>query len=548
MTHVTRLPALVSLNQVCFQFADGETLLDSLTLSFDHCPTGIVGRNGMGKSVLARLIAGRLNPSLGKITRFGDVAYVAQDHFALTGQTVARALGVADALDALKRLAAGTASAEDLERVNDRWDLPERLRKLLNEAGLPGVDPEHQTDSLSGGQLARVALMGAFLTTASLLVLDEPTNHMDTEGRIWLLNALKKWHGGLIVVSHDRQLLNSMQRIVELTALGPRVYGGSYEAFHAQRQIEHAAAQAALEQARTERTREQKRQQREHDTLQRRAAVSRKKADTANVSRFERADMKGTATEVMGHVRQTHQTHKAELDVHVREANARVLSKSPTLVSLPGTNVPASRQVFTLIDAQLPWLPANVPTTYLTCSAIGPMRIAVSGPNGCGKSTLLKMLAGGVAWVPLSGTCATHVPCAYLDQHLELLDDERSIVEQLNLLDTPLTEGELRSRLAMLQLDTRSVVLPSRQLSGGERLKAAIAVALWKATPAQLLLLDEPTNHLDLESVKAFESALRDFPGTIVVVSHDADFLAALEPTHGLKWEVTGWCFQRLSD
>ncbi|VVO23645.1 ABC-F family ATP-binding cassette domain-containing protein [Pseudomonas fluorescens] len=548
MTHVTRLPALVSLNQVGLQFANGETLFDSLTLGFDHGPTGIVGRNGMGKSLLAQLIAGQLAPSFGTITRFADVAYVAQDHFVLNGQTVAQAAGVAEALDALQRLVSGTASAEDLERVDGRWDLAERLRTLLDEAGLPDLDPQQPTARLSGGQLARVALVGAFLASAALLVLDEPTNHLDQQGRAWLLNRLEKWRGGLIVVSHDRQLLSRMQRIVELTALGPRVYGGNYQAYRAQRQTEQNAAQAALEHARSERTRERKRQQREHDTLQRRAAASGKNADTANVSRFERADMKGAATQIMGHVRQAHQTRKTELDAQVRDAHGRVLAHRPTLVSLPGTAVPANRQVFTLVDAQLPWLPPDEPTSYVSCSAIGPMRIALIGPNGCGKSTLLKMLAGDPAWTPRSGICATHVPCAYLDQRLELIDDERSIVEQLGLLDSPLTEAELRGRLALLQLDASRVVQPSGQLSGGERLKAAIAVALWKAPAAQLLLLDEPTNHLDLESVQAFERALRDFPGTLVVASHDADFLAALEPTHCLKWEAARWCFQRLHE
>lgn len=135
--------------------------------------------------------------------------------------------------------------------------------------------------------------------------------------------------------------------------------------------------------------------------------------------------------------------------------------------------------------------------------------MAVRGPNGCGKSTLLKLLAG--QWQAVSGACTVSIPAAYIDQHLALLMDERSIVEQLNLLDTPLAEAELRTRLALLQLDALRVTQPTGQLSGGERLKAAMAIALWRDAPAQLLLLDEPTNHLDLESVLAFEQALRGF-------------------------------------
>jgi len=164
---------------------------------------------------------------------------------------------------------------------------------------------------------------------------------------------------------------------------------------------------------------------------------------------------------------------------------------------------------------------------------------AVVGPNGCGKSTLLKLLAGQLQ--PLSGECRVAVASAYLDQHLAQLDPARSLLEQLGNAATPLEESALRTRLARLQLDARRVLQPCAQLSGGERLKAALALALWGGNPAQLLLLDEPTNHLDLESVQAFECALRDFPGALVVASHDQAFLQALAPTHELQCSALGW-------
>jgi ATPase subunit of ABC transporter with duplicated ATPase domains len=536
MTHVTRLPALVSLNQLGFQFANGETVFDSLNLSFDRIPTAIVGRNGIGKSVLARLIAGQLKPTAGSLICQGHVAYVPQTFITWEGQTVADATGCAPALQALARLNLGHASSEDFDMLADRWDLPERLRLALDEAGLADIGPEHLTQPLSGGQQARIALIGALLGQAQLLVLDEPTNHMDTDGRRWLMRRLEQWRGGLIVISHDRQLLGCMQRIVDLTPLGPKVFGGNYQAFQAQRDIDHAAARMVLDQVRTERNRERSRLQREHDTIQRHAAGTLKKADTANVSSPERAKMKGSARDVMGSVRHAHQTRKNGLDAQVREANAKVLPEECVVVNLPGTAVPATRQVLTLVDVQLPWSPLP---SRLTLSIAGPVRIAVSGPNGCGKSTLLRMLAG--EYSPRSGECFTHVPNAFLDQQLALLDDQCSIVEQLGLLDTPLTEGTLRSHLAQLQLDARRVTRPSGSLSGGERLKAAIAIALWRKVPAQLLLLDEPTNHLDLESIQAFEQALRDFPGAIIAASHDPAFLAALAPTHALKWYPQGW-------
>lgn len=543
MAAATPTGALVALHHVSFRFDDGFTLFDSLDLTIDRTPTGIVGRNGIGKSLLAQLIAGRRAPNAGTIDRRTPVVYVAQQHDDAPGsaQTVAQLAALDAPLAALARLADGLAEPDDFDLIGEHWDLADTLRAALDAAGLHDVQPATPAQALSGGQLARVALIGALLSDAGLLVLDEPTNHLDALGRAWLRTALDGWRGGLVVASHDRALLAGVGRIVELSPHGVRAYGGNYAFYRAQRDAEHDAAQAALDHARTERGRVRRRLEQEHDTIQRHAAGSLRDAKTANLSSMARQSRKGAARSIMGTVRRHQSEFKATLDERVQEAAARVEADAPVLVSLPGTEVSARRQLFTFDRAQLPWRAAGHMDT-ITWSASGPVRIALTGPNGCGKSTLLRMLAGELA--PRSGECATHVSAAYLDQRLALLDPDRSIVEQLGLLDTPLAEGDLRSRLALLQLDAVRATQPARQLSGGERLKAALACALWRGTPAQLLLLDEPTNHLDLESVRAVEAALAGFPGALVVASHDAAFLAALAPTHTMQWHRDGWRYE----
>ena len=322
MTDVKRLPVLVSLQHVSFQFANGETLLDDLTLSIDYTPTGIVGRNGRGKSILARLLAGVLAPSCGTLDDKARVAYVAQSLTLQPGASLAQITGTAQALAALERMARGEAWAGDLELIDDRWDLAERLRAALDDAGLHALGFEAPATQLSGGQLARVVVIGALLAAPDLLVLDEPTNHLDSHGREWLLRVLSNWRGGLVVVSHDRQLLNTLARIVELSPLGMRVYGGNYAAYRQQRDTEQHAAAMALEHARLQRSRERKRLQKDHDSLQRNAARSRKHAETANVDRFTKARWKGAATEIVSTVRSAHHAYKNELDGQVRQAYA----------------------------------------------------------------------------------------------------------------------------------------------------------------------------------------------------------------------------------
>lgn len=547
MAKATSAAALVALHHISFQFDNGSTLFDSLDLSFDRTPTGIVGRNGVGKSLLAQLIAGRIEPTYGSVQRSVQVSIAAQQHVnaICDSQTVADVTGLDAPIAALTRLTKGMAEQCDFDVIGERWDLVERLRNALNTAGLENVAPQTPAGLLSDGQLARVTLIGALLSDAGMLVLDEPTNHLDVPGRAWLRTALSRWRGGLIVISHDRGLLADMQRIIELTPKGIRSYGGNYEAYRRQRDAQQDAAQHAFDHIRTTRDRVRRRLHREHDTIQHRAAGLLRELKTANVSSSERAALKSSAREVMGHVRAVQRERNARLDQRVQEASAGVESDVPVLVSLPGSEVSAGRKLFTLDDVRLPWSIYGEPAASIAWSACGPVRIALTGPNGCGKSTLLRLIAGHLA--PHAGHCMTHVSYAFLDQKLALLDPDRSIIEQLGLLDSPLAEGELRSRLALLRLDAKHVTQPTRHLSGGERLKAALACALWRGTPAQLLLLDEPTNHLDLESVRALEAALADFPGALIVVSHDVDFIAALAPTHTMQWGRDGWCYDPVS-
>ncbi|HFZ1932831.1 ABC-F family ATP-binding cassette domain-containing protein [Serratia marcescens] len=537
MAHSAQSPYFV-LHQLTCQFADGETLFGPLDLAFDRQRCGLVGRNGVGKTQLLRLIAGLDQPGNGHVESHAALAYVAQQPEIAADTTLAQLLGYGEAFAALARLEQGRPLADDIDRLEGRWDLHDRLQNAFAAAGLPAFDPLRSASSLSGGERMRASLCGALLGEADFLLLDEPTNHLDSAGRAWLYQQLDQWRGGLLIASHDRQLLGRMQRIVELTPGALRSYGGNYEDYRRQRDTEQQAARADLEHAREERRRTRARQQKEHDMSQRRSAQTLRVVDTLNIASFERVAYKSAAKESLGTLRKQHQDRRDSLDAAVREAYQRVEEEPPVLLALPGSEVNANKQVLVLERLQLPFVSAPP----LDLRIDGPMRVALTGPNGCGKSTLLKTLLGQLT--ALSGHCHCPLSTAYLDQTLSQLDPGLSVMEHLGLQDSPLAEGVLRTRLAQLQLGADRIALPLGSLSGGERLKAALACALWRRQPAQLLLLDEPTNHLDLASSLAIETALVDFPGAMLVVSHDEDFLQALRPTHRLNRQADGWRLQ----
>ncbi|WP_132444890.1 ATP-binding cassette domain-containing protein [Pseudomonas aeruginosa] len=433
----------LTLDGVSFQLPDGSLLFSDLDETFDTRHTGLVGRNGVGKSLLARLLAGHLQPSSGSVRRQGRVRYLAQQLDPAEYPTVADLAGVRPWLEALARIEAGSLDDADYECLGERWDIRQRLADALAAEGLGHLRADTPSERLSGGECMRVALLGAFLDDADFLILDEPSNPLDGPARALLRARLAAWDGGLLLVSHDRELLEGMQRIVELSTLGLRSYGGGYS-FYAQ-------------------------------------------------SREEDAE----------------------------------LAAQRRIVELKGAVLPHLRGPLREIDLLLS----------------GPRRLALVGPNGSGKSTLLRLLAGQRA--PLAGTCAVTVGAAYLDQRLSVLDHGRGVLEQLLEVNRSRGESWLRTRLAQLGLPAERLAQPCATLSGGERLKAALALVLYADRPAQLLLLDEPDNHLDLAARQALESMLGQYRGALLVVSHDPVFLRHLALDGELRATAAGW---RLED
>ena len=509
-----------------------------LTVALGRGLTGVVGDNGSGKSVFLQLAARSVQPASGTVRGSPSVHAVAQEVAAGTGATVAGIAGLGPVLDALARLDAGQGSADDLLAADGRWDLPARWQQALQALGLAHLPPGHPAGRLSGGERMRVALAGAFLSGADLLVLDEPTNHLDRAARRWLLDALARWPGSALVASHDRELLAAADCIAELSSAGLQRYGGNWDLYQAQRRAEARAAQAALDHARSDRERGLRAQQRDHDARQRRAARAGNAARTANQAAIVLGRQKNSAEGHAGREQERQQQERQRLNDAVREAALRAPVHAASTLVLPQSAVPAGKQVLAFEQVRVPHAPPGLPALDGVWN--GPVRIAVTGPNGCGKSTLLHLIAAPEG-TP-SGRVLRSVRAARLDQHsTALLAPQGSVLQRLKALGSPLPEAALRTHLAQLGLGADKVDRACGRLSGGERIKAALACALWSGAPAQMLLLDEPTNHLDLAATEGLQAALQAFTGALVVVSHDLAFLRALQPQVVWAWGPQGW-------
>ena len=533
MTHAT----CVTLEGVSYQLPDGSPLFSDLNLHLDQRHTGLVGRNGVGKSVLARLIAGDIAPTAGRCLRTGKVYYLAQHITHAPGQTVADLAGVQPIINALERIEQGSTAPADFDAVGEQWNIRQQLLDQLAHNNLEHLTPSTPTSRLSGGEAMRVALMGAFMSDAELLILDEPTNHLDREQRLALQAQLSHWPKALLVISHDRELLETMTRILELSALGLASYGGGYSFYAQAKAQQQSAAEQQLAHAKLERNRQEQRLREQAEQLERRQARGNKSASSRNQAKILLGRQKERSQNSSGKWQQHQQAAREALSVRVRQAASQVERQQAVFVYAPTTSQYSAAHIAELVEARLPYGFEPLRTLSLTLSR--GQRVALLGPNGCGKSTVLKVLAGQVPI--LAGQADVRVTTAYLDQHLALLNLECTVLEQLQALNRQLSESELRTRLAQLGLGAEQVNRPCAQLSGGERLKAAMACVFYAEQPAQLLLLDEPANHLDLMSLLALENRLNQYTGTLVVTSHDQRFLDAIGITHRLIASANGW-------
>ncbi|MEZ5703344.1 MAG: ABC-F family ATP-binding cassette domain-containing protein [Burkholderiaceae bacterium] len=528
----------LALEDVSCVLPNGTPLFTHLTETFDdQRRTGLVGRNGSGKTVLAHLLAGDWRPTSGRCLRSGTVHLLTQQ--AATPQadaTVADLAGVQTVLNALQRIESGSTDPADFDRVGERWQIRQALQQSLEQHGLGHLQADTPANRLSGGEAMRVALIGALLSDADFLILDEPSNHLDRPSRQALIEQLARWPQGLLVISHDRQLLNTMDHIVELTPQGLRRYGGNH-AFYAQAKAhEHQIAMGELDRAKHHRQREEQalRAQRERqDKRQARGARSPRGQPGQGPARQAKERSEASS----GQLRRQQAATRRALSQQVREAAGRVSNEASIHLHAPPNAGLNRRLVAELREAELPFVSRAL--RHINLRINGHQRIGLTGPNGSGKSTLLKVLAGQLA--PLSGHRQTAPDTVYLDQNLNQLDPERSPLAQLLQALPRMDESTLRMRLAQLGLDAQKATQPSSHLSGGERIKAALACALYTDPPPPLLLLDEPSNHLDLPSLHALEAMLANHPGALLVASHDPAFLDALKLTDRLSATETGW-------
>lgn len=544
------MPAAITVSELDFRLGDDTEIFSGLTATVPADLVGLVGDNGIGKSTFARILAGSLRASAGTVTGTDGAVYIDQllPH---STQRVDSALDIASVRRALRRALDGEATGSDFDLIGDDWDIEERALAALSELGLhlSASDLDRNLSSFSGGQATRIGLARAALVGDAWLILDEPSNNLDEDGRALLTTLLTERRGPTLVISHDRTLLTQMNSIIEMTDR-LRVYGGNFDDYEAMVAAEEEAKQQKVTDAKKSHEVE-KRQRIELETkLARAARKAKRDKESKRRPKIVMNGLTNFAEKSAAKRRGDKAADEAAAWDELTAAKDALRRTSSVRLDLPDTQVHSTKRVLEISTAAS--AKSERPQTI-----VGPERIRLTGPNGAGKSTLLAAIlaaadgrasdggaadgraadSGGPPVAELFGDLDITVaaPTAHLDQQYRL-PGELTVMEAVRSGNPQLDPHRVHEVLAAMGLRAGRTDQICRTLSGGERFRVALASGLLQDPAPQLLILDEPGNNLDLSSLEALVTALEGFGGAMVIVTHD-DRLAS-ELSVDTEWDV----------
>ncbi|WP_207533266.1 ABC-F family ATP-binding cassette domain-containing protein [Desertivirga arenae] len=527
---------MLTLHELTYIHPDKELLFSNIHLTINtHNKVALIGNNGSGKSTLLKIIAGELTPYTGQLKADAVPYYVPQIFGQFDHLTVAEALKIDTKLIALKEIISGNATEENFYKLDDDWTIEERCQDALSYWQLNDIDVGQRLESLSGGQKTKVFLAGIRIHQSDFVLLDEPSNHLDLQARQLLYEFIRSTKTTLLVVSHDRKLLNLLNTTFELSTNNISIYGGNYDFYKEQKEIELLALnqdlkskEKALKQAK-EKEREALERQNKLDSRgkkkQEKAGVARIMMNTLrNNAENSTAKLKGVHTEKINGIRQEFQELRSqipEIDKMKFEFDGSHIHKGKLLFSAEGMNFSYNQKPI--------W------RNELDVELRSGERVLLKGANGTGKTTLIKIILGQLE--PQKGTLKRQQNRAiYIDQDYSLIDDNVSLYEQAQLFnETGLQEHEVKIRLNRFLFGKDSWNKLCTLLSGGERLRLVLCCLTISEQAPDVIILDEPTNNLDIQNIDILVAAIQEYEGSLIVVSHDEHFQEQIKITRVIE-------------
>lgn len=506
--------------------SDRELLFQGIGFSVEAGQkVALVGNNGAGKSTLLKIIGGLLSPASGEVL-LSDTPYYVPQHFGQYDDlTVAEALKVADKINALNSISAGNVSPENFDVLNDDWGIEERVLSAFSFWKIAYIDLARKMHELSGGEKTKVFLAGIHVHQPSAILLDEPSNHLDREGREQLYDLIRTSKASIITVSHDRILLNMLPGTYELSRFGIEFFGGNYEFYKARKESAIGALHSRLDEKEKELKKARKTAKEVAERRLRQVSRDEKTQGDKGLPRILINNLKNKAAVSTAKLKDIHADKLNTISEDLKSMRQKLPENKELKLNFENTGLHVGKILVTAENVNFGYgsdLLWDVPVNFVIRSGD---RLVIAGNNGIGKTTLLKLITG-----LLMPNCGVIIRAdfnyLYVDQEYSLIDNRITVSEQAHRFNQrSLPDHEVNTILHRFLFPVDSWDKTCEKLSGGEKMRLMFCCLMISNNIPDMFILDEPTNNLDIRSMEIITETIKEYRGTILLISHDRYFI-----------------------
>lgn len=526
----------IIVKQLSYIHPDREPLFENISFSVSKGQkVSLIGNNGSGKSTLLHIIAGDLQPSSGEII-YQDTPYYIPQHFGqYDTSTVAEALQIDKKLEALHAILGGDASVNNFTVLNDDWDIEERALSALSKWGLGHIALYQKIDSLSGGEKTKAFLAGINIHSPNNILLDEPSNHLDKKSRSQLYELIEDSNATIIVVSHDRTLLNLLNLTYELTGNAIEIYGGNYEFYKIQKEEKLEALQAQLDEKHKELRKARNLARETAERKQKRDVRGKKSVEKKGIPRIMLNTIRNRAESSAAKLKETHNNKMDGITDDMKQIRQQLPPQKELKMDFEDAGLHTGKILVTAHEINFGYTDRMLWKEPLEFEIRSGDRIVISGQNGTGKTTLLKLIFGKLE--PVQGQIVrADFRYLYIDQDYSIINNELTVFGQLQQFNTRgLTDDELRVILHRFLFTYNTWNKPCEKLSGGEKMRLVFCCMQADNNAPDMFILDEPTNNLDIQSLEIVTNTIKEYKGTLLIISHDVYFIEEADITKEIE-------------